>query len=70
MLLADTYQDEAPKDPFKTMYSKMSKKTEVVDKVNHTTYHQKKNEEDEIMAEHEGPGIRKSHNYRWTTVEN
>jgi len=22
------------------------------------------------LAEHEGPGIKKAHNYKWTTVEN
>lgn len=33
-------------------------------------FHFKSKDTDNIMAENEGPGIKKSHNYKWTTVEN
>ena len=38
----------------------------MIDKVTTITHYVPKNDE----AEHEGPGIKNSHNYRWTTIEN
>lgn len=70
MLLADTMREEGPKDPFKTMHNMQTKKRDIVDKVNHTAYKPEQSEYEDILANHEGPGIKNPHNYRWTTVEN
>ena len=40
-----------------------------MDKVNQIVHHRPKQDE-EIMAEQDGPGVKKAHNYKWTTVEN
>ena len=69
MLISDVVEDIPPPDPFKTTYTKKSNKTQVSEKVNHTVQN-KPSEEDELKAVHEGPGVKKAHNYRWTTVEN
>lgn len=66
MLLSDVRDGPGPVDPFKTEHSRLDKKTHVIEKVTHITHFSPKGEE----AEHEGPGIKNSHNYRWTTVEN
>ena len=69
MYLADTMSEMAPTDPFKTIYQKKVRKQEVIEKVTHIHFN-KPNEDEEILAHHEGPGVKRVHNYRWTTVEN
>lgn len=66
MLLADTKSEPGPIDPFKTIHVKQEVKENILDKVTHINHFTPKSDE----AEHEGPGIKKPHNYRWTTVEN
>lgn len=70
MLLSDVKEEAGPIDPFKTMYNQQHRKSEVAGKISQITHHQPKNEMEELRAENEGPGIKRSHNYKWTTVEN
>jgi hypothetical protein len=69
MMLSDVVEQPGPIDPFKTVYNKKVVKGDVADKVNLIVHHKPK-ENDDILAELEGPGIKKAHNYKWTTVEN
>ena len=69
MYLADTKSEMAPIDPFKTIYQKKIRKQEVIEKVTQAHFN-KPNQEQEMLAHHEGPGVKRTHNYRWTTVEN
>ncbi len=57
MLLSDIKDGPAPLDPFKTVFNKLERKLDVVEKVNHTNFSKPKNE-DLLNAEHEGPGIK------------
>lgn len=66
MLLADVKEEEGPIDPFKTTFTKVEKKTQVLDKVTTMTHLTPMTD----AAEADGPGLKNSHNYRWTTIEN
>lgn len=70
MYLADVSDISAPPDPFKTTYNKKTQKLEVVDKVNNAPYYKPHLDEEDLTSEQIGPGVKRVHNYRWTTVEN
>ena len=65
MYLADTSETSGLIDPFKTMNGKLPKKNEVVEKINLASQYSTTGE-----GEVEGPGYKKAHNYKWTTIEN
>ena len=66
MYLADTKDEPAPVDPFKTMHFTKTKKNDIVEKVNQVTYYTPNT----VEAEHDGPGRKTMTNYKWTTIEN
>ena len=65
MLLADTTESEGPRDTFKSSFGKLIEKKEICAKINSISH-----ANITTQAEIEGPGIKKAHNYKWTTVEN
>jgi hypothetical protein len=67
MLLADTKNDaeSTPIDPFKTIHCQQTKHTSIADKINSVTYMAPTDH-----AHEEGLGVKQSHNYKWTTIEN
>lgn len=69
IFVSDVLEDSAPADPFKTTHIQKHIKTQVSEKVNHTIQN-KPGEGEELNAQNEGPGVKKAHNYKWTTVEN
>ena len=42
----------------------------MAEKISQINHHQPRDENEELKAEQEGPGIKRMHNYKWTTVEN
>lgn len=65
MYLNDCQVEEGPIDPFKSTFTKTEKKKEVISKINQISH-----ASPTTQAELEGPGLKKAHNYKWTTIEN
>ena len=65
ILLADIKSEEAPPDPFKTIHEQLKKKNLVAQKVTKISHY---TANENVMGEPQ-TGT-KSHNHRWTTIEN
>jgi hypothetical protein len=66
--VSDVVEEPAPVDPFKVTHTKKAIQGEGAEKI--TLLGNKPAQGEELNAVHEGPGVKKAHNYRWTTVEN
>lgn len=65
MLLADHLEEYGPVDPFKQTHIAVHKKTQIVEKINQIT-HLAPTED----VHDEANQTRKTHNYKWSTIEN